>query len=111
MALIAVDDTGAAWVQALVYLAVAMTVISGADYFLNVRKRIDESRRRGGWRVSGDALDLVGDPLEQLVAARAAHVQRAVEGAAVEVEAGEEDVDRADGRRAAVERHVARARR
>ena len=46
MALIAVDDTGAAWVQALVYLAVAMTLISGADYFLNVRKRIDEGRRR-----------------------------------------------------------------
>ena len=46
MALIAVDDSGAAWVQALVYAAVAMTVISGADYFLNVRKRIDESRQR-----------------------------------------------------------------
>ena len=46
MALIAVDDTGTAWVQALVYLAVAMTVISGADYFLNVRKRIEEARQR-----------------------------------------------------------------
>ena len=46
MALIAADDSGAAWVQALVYLAVAMTVISGADYFLNVRKRIEEARRR-----------------------------------------------------------------
>ena len=46
MALIAVDDTGVAWVQALVYLAVAMTVISGADYFLNVRKRIEEARQR-----------------------------------------------------------------
>jgi CDP-diacylglycerol--glycerol-3-phosphate 3-phosphatidyltransferase len=47
MALIAADE-GAAWVQALVYLAVAMTVISGADYFLNVRKRIEEARRRPG---------------------------------------------------------------
>ncbi len=46
MALIAVEDSGTAWVQALVYLAVAMTVISGADYFLNVRRRIEESRRR-----------------------------------------------------------------
>jgi len=46
MALIAADDSGAAWVQTLVYLAVAMTVISGADYFLGVRKRIEESRRR-----------------------------------------------------------------
>src|ERR687889_948811 len=31
MALIAADD-GAAWVQALVYLAVGMTIVSGADY-------------------------------------------------------------------------------
>ena len=46
MALIAVEDSGTAWVQALVYLAVAMTVISGADYFLNVRRRIEEARRR-----------------------------------------------------------------
>ena len=45
MALIAVDDSGAAWVQALVYLVVVMTVVSGADYFLNVRKRIEEARR------------------------------------------------------------------
>ena len=107
MALIAVDDTGAAWVQALVYLAVAMTLISGADYFLNVRKRIEEARQRR-LDQSPDALDLVGDPLEQLVAARAAHVERAVEGGAVQVEAGEEDVDRADRRRTPVERHVAR---
>jgi CDP-diacylglycerol--glycerol-3-phosphate 3-phosphatidyltransferase len=41
MALIAANDHDAAWVQALVYSAVAITVISGADYFLNVRKRID----------------------------------------------------------------------
>jgi CDP-diacylglycerol---glycerol-3-phosphate 3-phosphatidyltransferase len=45
MALIAADSD-VAWVQALVYGAVAMTVISGADYFLNVRKRIEEARRR-----------------------------------------------------------------
>src|SRR5687767_8330557 len=44
MALIAVDDSGAAWVQALVYAAVAMTIVSGVDYFLNGRKRIEESR-------------------------------------------------------------------
>ena len=46
MALIAADDSGAAWVQALVYAAVALTLVSGADYFLNVRKRIEEARRR-----------------------------------------------------------------
>jgi CDP-diacylglycerol--glycerol-3-phosphate 3-phosphatidyltransferase len=45
MALIAADS-GDPWVQVLVYLAVAMTVISGADYFLNVRRRIEQSRRR-----------------------------------------------------------------
>ena len=44
LALIAADDTGAAWVQALVYSMVAITVISGVDYFLNVRKRIEEAR-------------------------------------------------------------------
>jgi CDP-diacylglycerol--glycerol-3-phosphate 3-phosphatidyltransferase len=46
MALIAVEDSGTAWVQALVYLAVGLTVVSGADYFLNVRKRIEEGRQR-----------------------------------------------------------------
>jgi CDP-diacylglycerol--glycerol-3-phosphate 3-phosphatidyltransferase len=46
MALIAVDDSGVAWVQALVYVAVGMTIVSGADYFLNVRKRIEEARAR-----------------------------------------------------------------
>ena len=53
MALIAVDDSGAAWVQALVYAAIALTVVSGADYFLNVRKRIEESRRRLGNQADG----------------------------------------------------------
>ena len=36
-----------AWVDALVYLAVAATVISGADYFFGLRKRIEEERRDG----------------------------------------------------------------
>jgi CDP-diacylglycerol--glycerol-3-phosphate 3-phosphatidyltransferase len=33
-----------AWVDALVYLAVAATLISGADYFFGLRKRIEEER-------------------------------------------------------------------
>ena len=33
-----------AWVDALVYLAVAATVISGADYFFGLRRRIEEER-------------------------------------------------------------------
>jgi len=34
-----------AWVNALVYLAVAVTLISGADYFFGLRRRIEEERR------------------------------------------------------------------
>jgi CDP-diacylglycerol--glycerol-3-phosphate 3-phosphatidyltransferase len=45
-ALIAVDDTGLWWVQALVYLSVVVTAASGADYFLNFRRRIEEARRK-----------------------------------------------------------------
>jgi CDP-diacylglycerol--glycerol-3-phosphate 3-phosphatidyltransferase len=44
LALIAVDDTSVAWVQVLVYAAVVVTVVSGVDYFLNVRRRIEEAR-------------------------------------------------------------------
>src|SRR3954453_2196969 len=44
--LIAVDDTGMWWVQTLVYLMVAVTAVSGADYFLNFRRRIEEARRK-----------------------------------------------------------------
>jgi CDP-diacylglycerol--glycerol-3-phosphate 3-phosphatidyltransferase len=46
LALIAAHDTGDWWVQALLYTAVAATVISGADYFLNFRRRIEEARER-----------------------------------------------------------------
>ena len=45
-ALIAVDDTGVWWVQALVYATVAVTAVSGADYFLNFRRRIEEARQK-----------------------------------------------------------------
>jgi len=57
MALIASSDADAAWVQALVYLAVAVTVVSGVNYFLNVRQRIEEAReeieRRAAERAAG----------------------------------------------------------
>jgi CDP-diacylglycerol--glycerol-3-phosphate 3-phosphatidyltransferase len=45
-ALIAVDDTGTWWVQALTYAMVVVTAISGADYFLNFRRTIDEARHK-----------------------------------------------------------------
>src|SRR3954471_4861716 len=44
--LIAVDDTGTWWVQALVYVMVFVTVVSGGDYFLNFRRKIEEARQK-----------------------------------------------------------------
>ena len=43
-ALIAADPAPA-WVDILVYLALAVTVISGADYFFGLRRRIDQQQR------------------------------------------------------------------
>ncbi len=37
-----------AWVDVLVYLAVAATLISGADYFFGLRKRLEQERRARG---------------------------------------------------------------
>ncbi len=45
LALIAAPDHNEAWVQGLVYAMVAITVASGADYFLNCRRRLDEAAR------------------------------------------------------------------
>jgi CDP-diacylglycerol--glycerol-3-phosphate 3-phosphatidyltransferase len=45
LALIAANDPGAPWVDALVYAMVAITVASGADYFLNFRRRLEEVTR------------------------------------------------------------------
>lgn len=50
MVLIAVDERHA-WVDALVYVTVVITVLSGADYFFGLRRRLGESARtRGGGR-------------------------------------------------------------
>jgi CDP-diacylglycerol--glycerol-3-phosphate 3-phosphatidyltransferase len=43
LAVIATDDV---WAQVLLYLAVLITIVSGADYFLNFRRRIEEARER-----------------------------------------------------------------
>jgi CDP-diacylglycerol---glycerol-3-phosphate 3-phosphatidyltransferase len=45
------------WVDVLVYLAVAVTVISGADYFFGLRRRLEEERdkRLARERVRGAA--------------------------------------------------------
>jgi len=45
LALIAAEPH-AWWAQALLYVAVAITLVSGADYFLNFRRRIEEARER-----------------------------------------------------------------
>jgi CDP-diacylglycerol--glycerol-3-phosphate 3-phosphatidyltransferase len=44
IALIAADPAPA-WVDVLVYIALAVTVISGADYFFGLRRRIDQQQR------------------------------------------------------------------
>ena len=44
IALIAADPAPV-WVDALVYLALAVTVISGADYFFGLRRRIEQQQR------------------------------------------------------------------
>ena len=46
LALIAADDPKDAWVQVPVYAMVVLTVASGADYFLNFRRRLEELSRR-----------------------------------------------------------------
>jgi CDP-diacylglycerol---glycerol-3-phosphate 3-phosphatidyltransferase len=52
IALIAANPAPA-WVDALVYLALAVTVLSGADYFFGLRRRIEEQRReRRGTRAN-----------------------------------------------------------
>ncbi len=45
LTLIAVPNEDAVWVQALVYAMVVVTVLSGADYFLNFRRRLEELSR------------------------------------------------------------------
>jgi CDP-diacylglycerol---glycerol-3-phosphate 3-phosphatidyltransferase len=45
LALIAASEPDAAWVHALVYVMVALTVASGADYFLNFRRRLEQVAR------------------------------------------------------------------
>jgi CDP-diacylglycerol---glycerol-3-phosphate 3-phosphatidyltransferase len=39
-------DPAPIWVDVLLYVAVAMTVISGADYFFGLRRRLEESGER-----------------------------------------------------------------
>ena len=46
LALLATSETGEWWVQALLYTAVLATLASGADYFLNFRRKIEEARER-----------------------------------------------------------------
>jgi CDP-diacylglycerol--glycerol-3-phosphate 3-phosphatidyltransferase len=45
LALIAAPDEDVLWVQVLVYAMVLVTVVSGADYFLNFRRRLEEMAR------------------------------------------------------------------
>jgi CDP-diacylglycerol--glycerol-3-phosphate 3-phosphatidyltransferase len=47
MCLIAFDPAPT-WVNVLLYIAVAVTVISGLDYFFGLRKRMEEHAARAG---------------------------------------------------------------
>ena len=47
-ALIARARLGPLWVDALVYVTVAVTVLSGVDYFFGLRRRLAEARTRPG---------------------------------------------------------------
>ena len=49
-AIFAVIATGAEWARVLLYAAVAITLVSGADYFLNFRRRIEEAKERAATR-------------------------------------------------------------
>jgi len=40
-----VVDRGAVWLNLFVYLTVAVTVLSGADYFFGLRRRLADARR------------------------------------------------------------------
>jgi CDP-diacylglycerol---glycerol-3-phosphate 3-phosphatidyltransferase len=62
LALIAAHDTGDWWVQALLYVAVAATLVSGADYFLNFRRRIEEARGRVSAATQQSPLDRAAPP-------------------------------------------------
>jgi len=44
IALIAADPAPV-WVDVLVYVAVAMTLISGVDYFFGLRRRLEDQRK------------------------------------------------------------------
>jgi len=44
VAILAVIASSAWWAHALLYTAVGVTLISGADYFLNFRRKIEEAR-------------------------------------------------------------------
>ena len=46
-------DPAPLWVDVLVYLAVAVTLISGADYFFGLRRRLEERERANGRRRDG----------------------------------------------------------
>ena len=92
LALIAANDPDAVWVQALVYAMVAVTLASGADYFLNFRRTIEEAAPETALVPRGSSREA----LDQLVAARAAQVEHAVEELAVDLEHREQDVGRAD---------------
>ena len=96
LALIAANDPNEAWVQALVYLMVAITSRAGRTTSSTSGATLDEAaRERRAARLSGSAARQRCEALDQLLAAGAAQVERAVEALVVDVEDREQDVRRA----------------
>jgi CDP-diacylglycerol--glycerol-3-phosphate 3-phosphatidyltransferase len=50
LSLIAVSRPQPVWLTALVYVTVAVTVLSGADYAFGLRNRLEASKRAGAAR-------------------------------------------------------------
>ena len=101
IALIAVDPATTA-VDILVYAAVAVTVISGADYFFGVRRRIEKQRQTDGdpegERRLGRPRDLLRhEPAEQAVRPEPPrlrdHEQEPAEHLGIRAEAAADDLD------------------
>src|SRR4051794_32612832 len=55
-----VQNPAPVWADVLLYLAVAMTVISGADYFFGLRRRLEEESKRRAAAKADPAKDAPG---------------------------------------------------
>ena len=77
LAIIAVIVTGAWWADVLLYVAVAVTIVSGADYFLNFRRRVEDARAQMREERAQRAADAAGyAPTSDATASRSSSSSR-----------------------------------